>query len=80
MIERCSCDALIVTLSPRRAREWRELHRGCVGKDEGESAPDVREHSGSTTEIAWRQAPEGRPDVVLGRRPAGFSLTAAVDT
>jgi len=50
VIERCSCNALFVTLSHRRLQQWRQEHRHELPEDAEQSA--VVE-SASSHERAW---------------------------
>lgn len=50
MIERCSCNALFVTLSYRRLREWRQNHRHEMPE---EAEQPIVVESGSSHERAW---------------------------
>lgn len=47
MIERCSCNALIVSFSHARIKDWRESHRHEIPE---ESEPPLIHESGSSHE------------------------------
>ncbi|MDF2506275.1 MAG: hypothetical protein K0Q52_134 [Microbacterium sp.] len=67
MIERCSCNAMIVTLRRRRVLEWRQAHRHDMGED---AQPHVDEARGAETERGWVEHDFHRPTV--GFSPNGI--------